>query len=273
MFKSNLHAHSIFSDGKNTIEEYVLKAIDLNFKSVGISDHSYVSYAESYCMKKDSIINYVNEVNRLKIKYQDKIEVYLGIEWDLLTDVNLYNDIKFDYIISGVHFFYDDKKNEYIDIDENKEKFSLAIKQIGLKKMVSDYYKNVVACAKLVNCDIIAHFDLVKKFNRNNYFFDENEEWYKEIVYNALLEIKKLDKIIELNSGAISRGYLDDFYPSNFILEEIKRLGVKVTLGSDAHNVDNINYYFDNGINQLKNIGIDNIYILENGFFNKEKIR
>ena len=82
MKKVDLHIHSTFSDGKNTIEEIVLKAIENGFDVIGISDHSYTVFDESYCIKKDSISNYLEEINILKDKYRDKICIYAGIEQD-----------------------------------------------------------------------------------------------------------------------------------------------------------------------------------------------
>ena len=73
---ANFHTHTTFSDGKNTPEEVILFAVENGFESLGFSDHGYTSYDERYCMK--DTLGYIKEIKRLKEKYQDKIEIYLG---------------------------------------------------------------------------------------------------------------------------------------------------------------------------------------------------
>ena len=46
-YKQNLHTHSTFDDGKNTIEETVLSAIEKGFDSIGFSGHAYMYYSEN----------------------------------------------------------------------------------------------------------------------------------------------------------------------------------------------------------------------------------
>ena len=40
--KQNLHTHSIFCDGKDTIEEMTLEAISKGFDILGFSGHGYL---------------------------------------------------------------------------------------------------------------------------------------------------------------------------------------------------------------------------------------
>lgn len=48
----DLHTHTTFSDGRNTPEEMVLSAIGMGMSTLGISDHSYTSFDESYCIPR-----------------------------------------------------------------------------------------------------------------------------------------------------------------------------------------------------------------------------
>ena len=51
--------------------------------------------------------------------------------------------------------------------------------------------------------------------------------------------------IAEINTGAISRGYRNEPYPSNQILEYIKSKGGYFILSSDSHSKENIAYQYD----------------------------
>ena len=47
---SNLQTHSVFSDGKHSLEENVRSAIEKGMCSLGFSDHSFTPCDTSYCM-------------------------------------------------------------------------------------------------------------------------------------------------------------------------------------------------------------------------------
>ena len=49
----------------------------------------------------------------------------------------------------------------------------------------------------------------------------------------------------EINTGAISRGYQDNPYPSETVIKMIKERGGKFILNSDSHSVDTIAFEFD----------------------------
>jgi len=98
---SNLHTHSLFCDGNNTLEEVTLSAIQKGFQSLGFSGHGYTDFDLTYCMKETP--RYIAEVNRLKQKYKNKIQIYLGVEED---GRYLLNRKDFDYIIGSFHYSF-----------------------------------------------------------------------------------------------------------------------------------------------------------------------
>ena len=79
---SNLHTHTTYSDGKHTIRENIESAIEKQMLSIGISDHSYTDFDLTYCIKKEDIPRYIDEIRALREEYADRIEVYLGLELD-----------------------------------------------------------------------------------------------------------------------------------------------------------------------------------------------
>ena len=70
---TSLHTHSTFSDGKSTMEEQVLSAIEKGFASVGFSDHSYTNFDLSYCMKQEQVPAY--RQNILDLAKEHNVEV------------------------------------------------------------------------------------------------------------------------------------------------------------------------------------------------------
>ena len=58
-------------------------------------------------------------------------------------------------------------------------------------------------------------------------------------------EIVKTDVIVEINTGGISRGWRKTPYPSLDILKKIFSKNIPITISSDAHTVENIDFYLD----------------------------
>lgn len=239
----DLHVHSNYSDGKNSIEEIIKKAISLKLKCIGISDHSYTHFDESYCIKKSDIEAYKSEIISLKSKYNNKIDVKLGIEQDFYSE---YNTDGFDYIIGSVHYLK--IQNEYIPVDESAEILKSAADKYfsgNIYELIDIYYKTVADVVYKTNADIIGHFDLITKFNENNVLFDEFDERYISSFKFAADKLLKTGKVFEINTGAISRGYRSAPYPSDIIYKYLKDNGAKFILSSDSHSVETLCYNFE----------------------------
>jgi len=84
----NLHIHSIFSDGKNSIRQIVESALNLNLDYIAITDHFTNSWKDwvSKLKNTDIISEYLEEItqcqNHLK-EYSKKLTVLKGLEVDL----------------------------------------------------------------------------------------------------------------------------------------------------------------------------------------------
>ena len=117
------------------------------------------------------------------------------------------------------------------------------------------------------NPDIIGHFDLVSKFNYPNKYFDEDSKAYQSTAYEALKCVSEGCGIIEMNTGAISRGYRPLPYPASFLLKFIKELKMEIILSSDSHDCKNLCFGFEDCIKLLKENKINSVVILKNGKF------
>ncbi|MCC7460036.1 MAG: DNA polymerase/3'-5' exonuclease PolX, partial [Proteobacteria bacterium] len=103
--KGFFHMHTTLSDGENTLEEMVQKAIDLGYEYIGLSDHSKTAYYANG-LKEADILKQHEEVDRIQKKYK-QIRIFKGIESDILADGSLdYPDKvlkKFDFVIASIH--------------------------------------------------------------------------------------------------------------------------------------------------------------------------
>ncbi len=99
------HIHTCYSDGENTIREYIEEAGRLGWEYIGISDHSRsADYAGGLTL--EALERQRKEIDLLNAEQKD-VRVFAGIESDILPDGSLdYPDEVldgFDFIIASVH--------------------------------------------------------------------------------------------------------------------------------------------------------------------------
>lgn len=243
MMGCDLHVHTTFSDGANTPEEVICAAVSGGMKCIGVSDHSYTDFDESYCMSKLSAEKYHGEISALKKKYADKIRVLCGIEQDCFSGVP---KDSYDYVIGSVHYIKID--DEYVAVDESAEILLNAAKKYfgsDMYSLIEEYYRLVAKVVEKTNADIIGHFDLITKFNQNANLFSESNPRYTASWKRAADRLLLTGKPFEINTGAISRGYRKTPYPSKEIIDYIKAKGGKFILSSDSHNHETLCFCFD----------------------------
>ena len=98
----NLHTHSVWCDGADTLEELVLEAIRLGMDTIGFSSHSYTPFDRSCCMTDTD--GYIAQCSALKSKYRGKINILCGVEADYYSDTASYQGKDFDFVIGSVHY-------------------------------------------------------------------------------------------------------------------------------------------------------------------------
>ncbi len=238
MKKENYHTHTTGSDGELTPEELIKLAIKKKFNVLGITDHypfpgGFRDWGNEYYSDK-----HYEELWELKKKYADKINVLVGVEFDWLKDYKKWIKKeairkKYDYKLISIHFMK--AGDEYIPLDWKEEGFLKMIeKNKGIKNLVKKYYGGLRQAIKTGCFDVVAHFDLIKIWNKNHRYFSGEESWYKKEVTKTLKLIKKKNMKIDLNTSGW-RKPCNEQYPSLSILKEVKKMGIPILIGTDAH--------------------------------------
>lgn len=264
----NYHCHAEFSDGKNTAEEMVLAAIEDGCDSLGISEHYVSVKGSSYSLKAEREAAYKTEIFRLKEKYKDDINLFLGTEADYTSPIAK----GYDYVIGSVHFFELD--GEFVDVDHTAEKqIDAANRYFGgdMVELACNYYDIMGKMADKFKFDIVGHFDLVTKFNEGYRLFNENDKRYIRAAEAALERLVPTGAAFEINTGAISRGYRTEAYPNDYFLNVIREMGGSVTYSSDAHNAKFVTLGFEDAVKKAKKAGFKSFKKLTaDGWIDKE---
>lgn len=264
-YLQNLHTHTTYCDGADSVEEIILTAIEKGFDSIGFSGHSYTHYSPEYSMSLEGTEKYKKEIYALKEKYKDKIKVFCGIEVDMYSDISLSG---YDYLIGSVHTLLCDGK--YVIFDGSAENAEGVINEYfggrGIE-YAKEYYKTLAKLPEYGDFDIIGHFDLITKHSDNKSLFDENSSEYLNAAFEAAGALAGKIPYFEVNTGAIARGYRKTPYPSIPILRELKRLGFGACITSDCHDRNKLDCNFIEASDILKQCGFEEIYVLgEQGF-------
>lgn len=262
---SNLHTHTTFCDGKNTPEEVVLSALEKGFSTIGFSGHCNTFYDLSYCMT--DVEGYKEEIKRLKEKYKKEIQVYLGIEEDMWAYAERSD---YDYVIGSAHYIKHNSK--YFSVDSGVDYVKRCLLEFNNDPllMAESYYKSFCEYLLKRKPDIAGHFDLLTKYDetKDGGFFLCDKK-YLALSEKYLREAIKSEAIFEINAGAVARGYRKTPYPAENLLHILKKEDAKVTISSDAHSADTIDFKFDDMKALLKYIGFQYTYTLYNNEFIK----
>ncbi|MFO7882348.1 MAG: DNA polymerase/3'-5' exonuclease PolX [Kosmotogaceae bacterium] len=112
-YKGDLHMHTKYSDGAGTVEDMLLKAEELGYEYIAISDHS-VSERIASGLSVDRLEKQWEEIDNISKKY--KVKVLKSAEVDILPDGGLdYPEEildKMDLVIAAIHSRFKSSEDE-----------------------------------------------------------------------------------------------------------------------------------------------------------------
>lgn len=255
------HIHtSMCGHASGSMEEYVAAAIQKGFTDIGFSDHMPLLYDESpaLSMSVDELPLYVDRVLELKSAYRGRMRIHLGIEADyhpatMEQRLKMLNSYPFEYVIGSVHamddWIFDDPGtvDRYSDLD--------------IDRFYVDYLETLREMVRTGLFDIVGHMDLVKKFGYRARL--DLGPHYRRL----LLDIKESGACYEINTAGL-RWPVAEMYPERMVVELGAKMGVPVTLGSDAHCPDDVGRDFDVALRLLEECGYQRVAAFSGGTMN-----
>lgn len=261
--KNNYHTHSTFCDGKEPLDAFVKKAVELHYAQLGFSSHAPVPFDNDFGIREEAIPEYVAAINALQQQYPE-IQLFRGLECDFIPAMtkpfSFYRDtFHLDYIIGGVHlvrapgsdhiWFIDGSKREIYD--NGLQNFFAG----DIRKAVTAFWEQTYEMIETQCFDIIAHFDKIKMHNQNR-FFTEEEDWYRKLADHSIELIRRKHLIVEVNTRGIYKGRCPDYYPSDYLLQQVVQHQIPVIVSTDAHKSEELPMGRDEAVQHLKELGI-----------------
>lgn len=269
--KTNYHTHTTFCDGKDSAEENVRAAIGKGFAHLGFSAHSLYPFSLAGNLNHTEHTAYVAEIRRLQRTYAADIAVHVGFEADYIPGIcvprfDAYAAFAPEFLIGSVHYVYDG--GTLFAVDHTPQILFDAVRTVyrgDARQLVGAYFAAERAMLAAGDFTIIGHADLIRKFNGSLRLFDEQDDWYRREVQETVRAIARAGVIAEINTGAISRGYMSDPYPSDYMLALLRERNVPVMINADAHTADALDCAFDCARARAKKAGYTETAYLVDG--------
>lgn len=252
------HIHtSLCNHASGRMEDYITHAINMGIEEICFMDHlTLQGEGSANTMQRKEIPLYFQAINVLKDRYKGKINIKSGLEVDF--DEDLVDDIKeitqkfsFDAISASVHFSGGNNLASRKSIDK--------IKALNPEDIICSYLEKLNRMLDFDFFDIICHIDLPKKFLGNTLSLSQNSSQDLNLFFSRTLK-RAADKgrVVEINTSGKYHPCAS-FYPEFEILEECRRSGIRITLGSDAHSPNEVGRDLDIAIEMAKKAGYSEI--------------
>lgn len=248
----------------NDEEETVLAAINHGVKVLTFTDHNPIpGYPQQGIrMNYDELDQYIKDINNLKNKYKDQIEIHVALEVENHPGFNDYIHDYFnkgiEYIIIGQHMI---KKNNHVYWNSTSE--------LTKKEKVKIYVDSIIDALSSGLSKYVAHPDLIIS-SLGVYDLDiENE------LKRLLNAVRKYGAFIEINvHGVFNTDCTDISYPNIHFWKMVKEEfnDIKIVIGYDIHYLDEFNnpYALDRVLSIIKgyDLNIENRSIINEIVYN-----
>jgi len=258
---TNHHTHCDFCDGTTSAAAMADVAQAAGFSVLGFSSHAPLPFSTVWNMDLGDMTAYVSTIRGLADTHAPALEILAGLEVDFIAGLcgpadGRFSAFELDFTIGSTHFVTplgipaDAVSNPSSCLDQRGEpKFGFTVDEPAADfdrhleefysgdsmRMVADYYKALTASIRVGGFDILGHFDLIRKNNHGQSKFSEDSALYREAAMQAVEALRGTEIIVEVNTGAMTRGYTTTPYPALWILKELKARRVPICVNADAH--------------------------------------
>ncbi|MBS1165075.1 MAG: hypothetical protein H6R00_1100 [Proteobacteria bacterium] len=241
------HSGEFCDHASSSLQGVVEAAIDRGFTHYGLSEHcpryrDQDLYPGEERLGTDGLIRafdgYVDRAFALRDAYAGQIELLVGFETEKLPPetwldamLSLKNAHPFDYVVGSVH----DIDGRWIDYSP-QDTARLAEDLGGREALQLAYFRSVIDMVDRLRPDVIAHLDLVRKFEPPGFSFSVR---VMKKIERLLEAIKASGGVIDVNCAASRNGY-GPVYPLPQILSRAREMGIRATFGDDSHGVKTV---------------------------------
>jgi len=210
------------------MEEYVRVALAQGLTGICFTDHVPLpdGFDPTHRMLLSELPGYCEEVARLRVSYQDRLEISLGLECEYMPGLEtwfemLLGKMQLDYLPGSVHYLGSFGAKNPI--------FVMRPGNVSRDELETAYWQQMEGLVISGLFDAVAHLDIFKQSG-----------WQPDLKrvprITRILDLMVENKMaLELNSSGWDKPAVQEAYPALSILELARERNIDVIYGSDAH--------------------------------------
>lgn len=260
MTLTDYHTHSYrCGHAVGTMDQYIESAIAKGIDEIGLTDHLHLYFDPPdkrdarWAMAEDQYPAHYEEMLELRERFRGRINVRVSVEADYVhghEDAlrSILDSYEFDFVLGGIHFMdgwlIDDAEQAHRYLEER------------VAEIYRRYFANVQRALRLGVFDVIAHFDLPKKFGHLP------EEDLSDLVAETLDVAKETDTVLEVSTAGL-RKPIGEIYPARVILAMMRERDIPIVLSSDAHDPADVGFGYEASVALAREAGYDELATFE----------
>jgi len=194
-------------------------------------------------MTPEEYVTYVAAVADARERFAGRVDVRLGLESDFYPGVepwlkDLHARVPLHHVLGSVHTQVPDYRERYFRGD--------------FFEYQQTYFEHLAQAAETGLFDTLAHPDLVKNESPRDWHFER----IAPFIERALDRIAQTGVAMELNTSGVNKA-LPEMNPGRPILEMIRRRGIPVVIGADAHRPERVGDGYVVALHQLESLGFE----------------
>lgn len=233
-------------------EDYAAAAAARGLRGITITCHNPMpdGFSAGVRMSVDEFDRYLDWVARARERYQDEVDVRLGLEADYFQGYEAWLErqlasAEFHYVLGSVHPQLAEFRQRYWSTDA--------------AEIQRTYFGLLADAAETGLFDCLAHPDLVKNVTAADWKPDR----VMDAIRDALDRIAATGVAMELNTSGANK-VIAEMNPFPEMLVEMQVRGIPVVIGSDAHEPARVGDAWEVAIDLLASCGYSDVsYFIE----------
>ena len=237
--------------------EYALAARNAGIDLVTVTCHIPMEWEDfgqaGIRMPLEDLDSYVEMVGKAAAVAKDLgVEMLCGIEAEVFPDEihmesmdTVLAAYDFDFVLGSLHA----QCRSYVGwLQRNK------VKDDAIK--IDSYFRHLKDGAQSGRYDSMSHPDVIRTYGVVSQF---NPAEHEEVIRGFLQAVVDGDMCMEVNTSGLTKGDFE-VHPDPLILDWASEMGVKLTMGSDAHMPTSVGQYFDPVLTLLREKGFRDLH-------------
>jgi histidinol-phosphatase (PHP family) len=238
-------------------ERYRAAADERGISELGVSEHIY-RFTQTLEIWRHPYweANATDDLDEYCRFVREETDLRLGLEADFVPGAedriaNVLQARDLDYVVGSVHFLRDGA----VDMDD----YSVWDSGRSPEEIWKRYFQTIGETARSGLFDILAHPDLVKYWGDPRRRPEGDLRRFYELAMDGIAESKIA---VELSTAGL-RKHVGEMYPAPAFLEMAIEAGAPIALSSDAHRPQDVGADYDQALDLLSRLGVQELSVFE----------